>query len=86
MQRAAITKLPSGLLYLEGCGGVMIILALIIANQASGWFGIRHPQLVAIILLLMGFILMLPAVIMLSFRTVNAMAPQLFGKSTKKKS
>jgi hypothetical protein len=83
MQRAIITKLPRGVLYLEGCGGILIILALLSANQTNGWLGISNTRTVAIIFLLVGFLLMLPAVIMLSYRTAKVMAPQLFDKSKK---
>lgn len=84
MQRAAITKLPRGILYLEGCGGILIIFALISANQTNGWLSISNPRIVAIISLMVGFLLMLPAVIMLSYRTAKVMAPQLFDKSKQK--
>lgn len=79
-----VTRLPKALLLLEGLGGVLALCALLLANRWLPTPAGLDSKTLATALLLIGILLMLPAAWLLMWRTAQAMAPQLLGRTAKK--
>lgn len=75
-----ITRLPRGLVIAEIIGGLLVLLALVLVNSSLPIPGNDERHILAKISLAAGILLILPAVIMIVWRTIRAMFPGLSGK------
>ena len=79
-----LARLPKALLIMEALGGVMALVALLLANRWLSLPASIDSKTLATALLIIGVLLMLPAAWLMMWRTARAMAPQLFGRTAKK--
>ncbi|MFG1175340.1 YbjC family protein [Erwiniaceae bacterium CAU 1747] len=74
----ALTQLPRPILILEALGGVILILALLTLHEMLPLPPPFTGKLAATIMIFAGIVLMLPAAVVMMWRTAKAMAPDLF--------
>ncbi len=74
------TRLPRRLIILEVIGIFFVLLALVLLNSGTASPPAGGHHILAKISLFCGVILILPAVILLIWRTLGAMFPKLTGR------
>ncbi len=74
------TRLPRRLIILEVIGIFFVLLALVLLNSGTASPPAGEHHILAKISLFCGVILILPAVILLIWRTLGAMFPKLTGR------
>lgn len=74
------TRLPRRLIILEVIGIFFVLLALVLLNSGTGLRSAADKHVLAKISLFCGMIMILPAVILLIWRTLKAMFPKLSGR------
>lgn len=74
----AFSKLPVPILVLEGAGGIMLVLSYLTLHQMLPLPASFSGPFAATVMIFMGIALMLPAAIVMMWRTAKAMAPELF--------
>ncbi|ROR11215.1 uncharacterized protein DUF1418 [Erwinia sp. JUb26] len=84
----AFTQLPRPVLILEALGGIVVVLALLTLHEMLPLPPPFTGKLAATVMIFVGIVLMLPAAVVMMWRTGKAMAPDLFNtrrSPTKKK-
>ncbi|MBE5250821.1 MAG: DUF1418 family protein [Enterobacterales bacterium endosymbiont of Blomia tropicalis] len=81
----SVARLPKPILVMEMLGGLLIAAALLVVNHWLPAFPSVGRKTLATVLLLSGVVLMLPAAWLVMWRTAQAMAPQLFNRTNKKR-
>jgi len=79
-----VARLPKALLIMEALGGLLTLCALLLANRWLPLPANADGKTLATALLIIGILLMLPAAWLMIWRTAQAMAPQLFGRTVNK--
>ncbi|MGJ0192404.1 DUF1418 family protein [Pantoea sp. RRHST58] len=79
-----LARLPKVLLIMEALGGLLTLCALLLANRWLPLPAQADGKTLATALLVIGILLMLPAAWLMIWRTAQAMAPQLFGRTNTK--
>lgn len=79
-----VARLPQALLIMEALGGLLTLCALLLANRWLPLPANADGKTLATALLIIGILLMLPAAWLMIWRTAQAMAPQLFGRTVNK--
>lgn len=74
----AFTKMPVPILVLEALGGIMLVLSYLTLHQMLPLPASFSVQFAATVMIFAGIALMLPAAIVMMWRTVKVMAPGLF--------
>ncbi|ARU93483.1 DUF1418 family protein [Tatumella citrea] len=73
------TRLPRRLIILEVIGIFFVLIALVLLNSGTELSSAANHHVLAKVSLFCGVILILPAVILLIWRTFRAMFPKLSG-------
>ncbi|WP_147196545.1 YbjC family protein [Pantoea sp. CCBC3-3-1] len=74
----AFSKMPVPILVLEASGGIMLVLSYLTLHQMLPLPASFSAPLAATVMLFAGIALMLPAAIVMMWRTAKVMAPELF--------
>ncbi|KAB8313167.1 DUF1418 family protein [Erwinia endophytica] len=74
----AFSKMPWPVLALEAFGGITLVLSYFVLHQMLPFTLPFSAPLTAQVMIFTGIILMLPAAIMMMWRTAKALAPNLF--------
>lgn len=82
----AFTRMPKTLLVLEGLGGILLVLSYFTLHQMLPLPAPFSGPLAATVMIFTGIALMLPAALVMMWRTAKAMAPELFNVKRDEKS
>lgn len=74
----AFTQLPRPVLILEALGGIVLLIALLTLHEILPLPSPFTGKLAATVMIFGGIVLMLPAAVVMMWRTAKAMAPDLF--------
>ena len=74
----AFSKMPVPVLVLEALGGIMLVLSYLTLHQMLPLPTSFSGPLAATVMIFTGIALMLPAAIVMMWRTAKMMAPELF--------
>lgn len=74
----AFSRLPRFVLVLEGLGGILLLLSYFTLHRMLPLPAPFSGPLAATFMIFAGIALMLPAALLLMWRTAKAMAPELF--------
>ncbi|MDN4626454.1 DUF1418 family protein [Erwinia sp. ACCC 02193] len=77
------SNMPKPVLIAEALGGIILLLSYLALHQVLPLPASFSGAFAATILLIVGLMMMLPAAIVMMWRTAKAMAPELFNLSEK---
>jgi len=78
MRNFTLSRMPRAVVLMEALGGIMLLLSYFVLHQMLPLpASFSGPGAVTIVLLV-GVLLMLPAAVVIMWRTAKAMAPELF--------
>ena len=74
----AFSKMPVPILVLEALGGIMLLFSYLALHQMLPLPASFSGRFAATVMIFAGIVLMLPAAIVMMWRTAKVMAPELF--------
>lgn len=74
----AFSQLPKSILLLEGLGGILLVLSYFTLHRMLPLPAPFSGPLAATVMIFVGIAMMLPAALVMMWRTAKAMAPELF--------